>query len=462
VNRIFTSRRPIHRVGLISPYTGGNLGNAAIISAMIANIRTRIPDAEIVGITLNPDDTRRRHGIQAFPLTPVPYSNYSPDNDFETRHRTGLLLSKVKRRLARIPWLRCIVRDLRGCAGELAHTASAAALVRKLDRVVITGGGALDEFWGGPWGHPWNLFKWGILSRIFRVPFLFVSVGKCQLEQRLSRFFVGVALWLGEYRSYRDVESKMGVQTLIDAQNDPVYPDLAFSYPCPIIQTTNSLHDDQRWVGVSPMAYCDPRAWPLKDERRYAAYLSQLAELVKWLLKNRHSILFFTTDGCDAATVDDLKAMIAGSATGGAEIQTLPASTEQSVDNFLKAISRVDLTIASRLHGVILSHLNATPVLAISFDPKVDAHMSAMDQKEYCLSIDNLKAETLIARFNALKSASQREKDHLSSAARRFRGELDLQYDRILGASHSSPAKREDEKQIGDFLHSDVSTIEDR
>ncbi len=78
MDRLLTPYRPIRRIGLISPYTGGNLGNAAIISAMIANIRKRIASVEIVGITLNPDDTRRRHGIQAFPITAVSRSNYSP------------------------------------------------------------------------------------------------------------------------------------------------------------------------------------------------------------------------------------------------------------------------------------------------------------------------------------------------------------------------------------------------
>ena len=43
----------IRRVGLISPCLG-NLGNAAILSSMIANVRKRISKAEIVGITLSP------------------------------------------------------------------------------------------------------------------------------------------------------------------------------------------------------------------------------------------------------------------------------------------------------------------------------------------------------------------------------------------------------------------------
>ncbi len=59
------------RIGLLSPYSGGNLGNTAILAAMIANTRVRIPGVEIVGITLAPEDTRRRLGIEGFPLAGV-------------------------------------------------------------------------------------------------------------------------------------------------------------------------------------------------------------------------------------------------------------------------------------------------------------------------------------------------------------------------------------------------------
>jgi len=443
-----TPRSPVRRIGLISPYTGGNLGNAAIISALVANIRKRIPGAEIVGITLKPADTRLRHGIEAFPITSVPRPNYSQYfvTTLETRPPEAPKPSRVKEWLKRVPLLHRSWRAIRLCFMELKHISAAARLVRRLDRVVVAGGGALDDFWGWPWGHPWSLFKWGAVSRMCRVPFMFVSVGKCSLQWPLSRFFIRAALGLAQYRSYRDPESKLGVQSLIDARNDPVYPDLAFSYPCPVVQTSrqNASQDDRLTVGISPMAYCDPRVSPLKDEKRYAAYLAQMAEVVRCLLNQGYRILFFTTDGIDAATVDDVQALVSGSPGDAGAIETLPAATEQSVDDFLKAVSRADLAIASRLHAVLLSHLNATPVLALSFDPKVDAHMNRMGQTDYCLRIDNWEVEALIARFDALRSARKSVQDRLRSDALRFRTELDAQYDRILGTNSSLPAAFED------------------
>jgi polysaccharide pyruvyl transferase WcaK-like protein len=439
VGRLQTPRRPIRRIGLLSP-TSGNLGNAAMQAAMLANLRKRIVGVEFLGITLNPDETRRRHGIDAFPLAGVSRAYYGLFNS--TSSKVGQRLfrkrERTRRWLREIPVAGSVLRAIRTCGAELRHIVAAACVVRRLDRVIVPGGGALDDFWGGPWGQPWALFKWSVLSRLCGVPFLFVSIGKCSLESSLSRFFVRIALRLAAYRSYRDPGSQIAAQGLIDAPDDRVFPDLGFSYPTPVIDASRdgATGDSRLLVGVSPIAYCDPRAWPHKDERRYAAYVGQLAEMVKWLVKGRYRILFFTTDACDSATVDDVRALILGSGIDADTIRILPASTEQDPDTLLKGMSDVDVTIASRLHGIILSHLNATPVLALSFDPKVDAHMNGIGQGDYCLSIDHLRLEALIERFTALEAARKREQCRLRSAGVRFRQLLDVQYDQIVFAPH--------------------------
>src|SRR5215470_2803293 len=59
-----SSVRPV-RVAFVSPSGLGNLGDAAIIESFLAGLRRRRPGAEIVGFTLNPADTRVRHGVDA-------------------------------------------------------------------------------------------------------------------------------------------------------------------------------------------------------------------------------------------------------------------------------------------------------------------------------------------------------------------------------------------------------------
>ena len=454
---LLATHRQIHRIGLLSP-TSGNLGNAAMQAAMIASLRKRITGVEFLGITLNPEETRRRHGIEAFPLAGLSLPYYGPfhSDSSEAQNRQTPELGRIKEGLKKIPVLRTILRfgrtcamnlarssAVRTCVTESAHVRAAARAVRRLDCMVIPGGGTLDDLWGGPWGQPWALFKWSLLSRFYGVPFLFVSIGKSSLEQPLSRFFVRIALRLAKYRSYRDPDTKIAVQTLIDARKDPVYPDLAFSYPCPAVETShrNGSGDSRLVIGVSPIAYCDPRVWPLKDERRYTAYVSQLAEVVRWLIKEGHRVLLFTTDGPDAKTLEDIRSRISGTATDDEAIQTLTDCMEQGPDSLLRGISCADLTIASRLHGIILSHLNTTPVLALSFDPKVASHMNAVGQQDYCLNIDHLKLDIIIERFNTLKNLREREAARIRCAAVGFRKQLDIQYDQIFGRERPNPLK---------------------
>jgi polysaccharide pyruvyl transferase WcaK-like protein len=440
-------RRPLRRLALVSPWGGGNLGNSAILSSVILNLSRRVPGIEFIGVTLSGEQTVRRFGIEAFPLT-ASICRYQYQWDSAGPDKRGKSArTRIKQWLKQIPVVSNFLRFLNTILREIRHILAASRLIRGLDCVLIAGGGALDELWGGSWGHPWNMLKWGVLSRIHGVPFLFISVGKSPLERSTSRLFVRIALKVANYRSYRDPDSKNGVQTLIHAPNDPVVPDLAFSYPLPLIQNrrTCTSSDERLVVGLSPIAYCDPRVWPLKDEQRYAQYLQQLAEIVKWILKEGHQLLFFATDSPDLEPIKDLFAAIADFPHDPGAILTLPGPVEQTIDGHLRGIARADLIVASRLHGVILSHLIALPVLAISFDPKVDSHMAGVKQTDYCLNIDTVTLDAFIEPFQALKSARRQEAKHLHSVVQAFREQVDAQFDEIFGFQIGLPNGRPSE-----------------
>jgi len=54
---------------LISGYYGyGNTGDEAILSAMIEDFRTRIPEVEIVVVSGNPEETKTHHHVDAIAL----------------------------------------------------------------------------------------------------------------------------------------------------------------------------------------------------------------------------------------------------------------------------------------------------------------------------------------------------------------------------------------------------------
>jgi hypothetical protein len=56
------------KIGLLHHMSGGNLGDAASFDAVVQNIKRRWPDAAIFGFSMNPEDTRTRHGLPSYPL----------------------------------------------------------------------------------------------------------------------------------------------------------------------------------------------------------------------------------------------------------------------------------------------------------------------------------------------------------------------------------------------------------
>lgn len=437
-NQSSGKERTIRRVGLVSPCSG-NLGNAAIMSSMIEHLRLRAPGVEIVGITLSPEDTSHRHGITGFPITGTTHGSYyymvAVSVAAGARPKAAGALRIVKETLKRVPLLRRIVKATKIVRMESNHIVRAARLVRTLDRVIVTGGGALDDYWGGPWGHPWTLFKFAILSRLFHVPFLFVSVGMCTLKHPLSRWFVSGALRLAEYRSYRDCESETMVRAMFPGFSGIVWPDLAFAYWCPDLPMPRKdpSPDGRLRLAVSPIAFCDPRVWPVKDITCYSRYYNQIVRFVRWAIKNGHSVILFATDGGDEHIIKDLAEVFSEESITPDRIQVLPCPPKQTTEDLLQSISGADVVIASRLHAVILSHLIAKPVVAISYDRKVDVHMSEIGQSEYCMNIDEFTSETLVERFAALEGAREFETARLREAVRLNREQVEAQFDLLFG-----------------------------
>ena len=57
-----------HRVGLLHHVGGGNLGDDATQDAVSRNIKKRWPDVELIGLSMTPEDSEKRHGIRTFAI----------------------------------------------------------------------------------------------------------------------------------------------------------------------------------------------------------------------------------------------------------------------------------------------------------------------------------------------------------------------------------------------------------
>ena len=197
--------RVTKRIGLLDHLGGGNLGDDATLAAVRQNIKSRWPEAEIIGLSMNPLDTEKRHAIPSFPIRRKSWSSSFIRGDrnlcaTSPKPAQGriLLKAQLKSALRKLPFLLGVLRLLnliilrlpKEIVSEVWFLYESLRISKSLDLLVISGGGQLLDCWGGPLEFPYTIWKWVFLARLARVKRVFLNVGAGPIDHRLSMFFV--------------------------------------------------------------------------------------------------------------------------------------------------------------------------------------------------------------------------------------------------------------------------------
>lgn len=393
------------RIALLTPYDGGNLGDGAIQDAMLLNLSRMLPNAEFAGISLNCENFASRHRAAAFPLCAMDLPFYGMRRG-AVQHREhfsgppGTASASLKQRLLSWRIIKRILTPIRILLAECRHSRNAYNLLRTQTLLIVSGGGQLDEEWGGWRGHPYSLFKWALLARLARVPLAVASVGACKIESAPARGLIWTALRLARYRSYRDGASRRIVAKFFSAgEHDPIVPDLAFSLPA----VSSSAYakpvpkSDRRTIAVSLIAYAKPGHWPSQDAEVFRRYSSEMATVVSQLLQRGFCITLVSTSlGDDTTVIPEVLAAL-DRTTRETLCSHVTVPEIGGWQDFVAAIGEADVLIASRLHSTILGLVTGLPTVAISFDPKVDRVMQDVGLSEYLLNIRRFGADDVLA-----------------------------------------------------------------
>ena len=441
------SRQNPYRVALLTPYDGGNLGDASIQDAMIQNLRSRLPGVRLSGISLSSVNFMKLHGVASFPLSETDRPFYrmvrdaaaelsaSEQRSIRPERPQTMPIRLARKVLRRVPFLKRGVKTMQTGAREARHWIASYRFLRDLDVVIVSGGGQLDEAWGGPWGHPFALFKWAVLARIARVPYVMASVGVGTVQTTSSRLLVSAALRLACYRSYRDKSSRDLAATLFGrASRDPVVPDLAFGLSTQesrVSPSIRALAAGRSVIAISPIAFAKPHNWPQSDAELYRRYLGQLGLAMSVLLQRGYFLaLVFSSCGDDESVIPDLLECLDESAKKRIEEQTFVPRIRIWRD-YIEAVSEADLLIASRLHSTILGFVSHRPTVAISFEPKVDWVMDDLGQTEYLLHIRTFVSDDIIKAIERLQPRGAQITQQLVEYQSRNATALAAQYDRL-------------------------------
>lgn len=425
------------RIGLLDHLGHGNLGDDATMAAVMHNIRRRWPDSTFVGLTLNPYDTSKRHGIPSYAIRRD--SKLPPDLVSRAEPFRGK--EKLKTHLAKFPVILSLAKGVKtllinrpaAVLKELLFLVEVMRIVRSLDFLVICGGGQLLDSWGGPWQFPYTLFKWVLLARLCRIPCYFINLGAGPITHWMSKWMIVSALRMADYVSFRDNSSKQLLTQLGFGGQCPVYPDNVYILPIPQLSSSN-LSRRAPVIGVSPMAYCDPRRYYHKDRAVYSSYIDKLALFASWLIESGYSLDVFSTElSFDAFAIDDLTAAFPKTKLS-TELPTRHDLPITGIDSLLSRMLCLDYIVTCRFHGVILAHLINKPVLAVSHHPKVTSLMDALALSEYCIDIETFTPDVLKEKFQTLVDNTDAVKAQMARSAAANRCQLERQFDSLFPA----------------------------
>jgi polysaccharide pyruvyl transferase WcaK-like protein len=427
--------RASKKIGLLNHMGGGNLGDDATQTVVMENIKKRWPESVLFGFSMNPPDTQARHGIPSFPIRRQTWDRTPrPENQAEVlkqrvktvviKYRTLFkLLKAINTTLMRVP---------REVAQELLFLFKSLRIIRSFDLLIISGGGQLLDSWGGPWKFPYTIFKWVVLAKLSNVKCYFLDVGAGPLRHPLGKFFIRRALSLGDYASFRDEKSRELVQEIGFTGRAQVLPDCVYGLNGTALKGGFSGGQSEPVVGISPMAYCDPRVYWEKDQGVYENFIRTLALFGSWLIRNHHRLRLLSTDiWFDARTIEELKIALSSEVRPGIPDSILhdPISTTEEL---LSQLHSLDYIITCRYHGVVFAHLMNVPVLALSHHLKVATLMNDLGLSEYCLDIRTFDLGLLKNTFLRLAGNRDHVKARMARTAADYKRRLTVQFDALF------------------------------
>lgn len=426
------ARTPV--IGVLGHYGNANLGDEAIIHAVMAEVRRR--RGSLLAVSNHPEDTAWRHGVAAVSLHTgerreagrgAPHVPAPDDPGLARGPRPAGALRTARRGAGRL------VRGLAGIGGEIVSSWRILRHLRRVDLLLVAGSNQMLDNFGGPWEFPYINLKWSVLARMVGCRLAWISVGAGPLDAPLSRRFVRASLRLADYVSVRDEGSRRLLREIGVKQEILVFPDLAHG----LAHDESLLARGDRTggrptVAINPMPMYDGQYWPESAPEKNRRFVSELAALAAGAVKEGYGLFFFATHPRDARVAHDILALMAaehGQRPWGDDTVRCSRTTE----DLLRDIASADLVVTTRFHGAVLSLLVGRPTLAIAYYRKTQELMAELGQgDDLAIPVDDLRAVDVLERLRLLEDRAEKLVPAMRQKSAEYRAALREQYDRVF------------------------------
>ncbi|MCL2391092.1 MAG: polysaccharide pyruvyl transferase CsaB [Oscillospiraceae bacterium] len=351
---------------VISGYYGyDNCGDEAVLMSIIHCLRTLRPDVKITVLSGNPEKTRAVYGVDAV-------------------NRWNLVAIKI-------------------------------ALLRA--HLLISGGGSLIQDVTSVRSPSYYL---GIirLALLMQKKVIIYSQGVGPIITQKNREKTSKVFNRCHAITLRDegsaaLLSEIGVTKNLNVTCDPVLalnrdhvsPDLIHSLTCELGLNT------QDGKKKAPLLFVSVRNW--KDDRHF----EPIAKFLDAQAANGWNILLvpahFPQDVNASALLRQKM-----------EAEAILIERCLSAHEFLALTAIADNVFSMRLHGLICAMAVGTPMVGLSYDPKVDAFMEKMGLSRFCLSFDDFNVQKAISMMDALHVETESGSSSYAHAMETHRQEL--------------------------------------
>jgi polysaccharide pyruvyl transferase CsaB len=349
------------RVFLGGYYGFNNTGDEAILQAVLTSIRQKSSGIQFVVVSGNPDYTMHIFGVSS------------------------------------VHWL-----DINGIINEIS----------KCDLVIIGGGGLFCDYWGDietlltRQGRGISYYSnFAIIAHLLGKPFITYAVGIGPLYTEGGRQITRFSLNYAEKIIVRDLRSAQeAIQIGLPEDKIVIAADPVFLLEPDIEEGLKVLRDNGIPNSKDPVLLISVRTWDIGiEEERWQHEL--VAAVDDWLEKNQGYVVFMPFQVLpDDGHQDDtaISEFIIQKLNRKDRVVLLPGGLSPNV--MAGIFANCNIVLGMRYHAVLFSALAKTPVLAVSYDPKVESLMLSLDMSEYSIPLVQASKENIVSTLQTIVS----------------------------------------------------------
>ncbi len=169
--------------------------------------------------------------------------------------------------------------------------------------------------------------------------------------------------------------ARISGETDIKFIEETVTPVIGVDERIPLIQSKMRMKTDRKIIGVSVRTkdFIDPRVW------------DEFILFIKHSVLDYHIVLLPFYQEMDVEIAKKIKEEVP---------EVILFDSNLKILEMMDVISAIDIMVATRLHALIFSTVCETPMIAISYDPKIDYFMKSVGLQALC-SVNNITTKLL-------------------------------------------------------------------